>query len=148
MPHAKPSNHALDWHHIAGWLAAADIDFIEIDAPGMRLRMLRGPAGYRAEETDLDTAAAPTTAPAMAKTASARTPCAGVFLTAHPLRTEALAAAGRRVAAGDVVALVRIGQVLVPVTTPVPGTVLRTLAPPDSLVGYGTPLLDIDTGHT
>ncbi len=139
MKQATPSSTALDWQRIAGWLAAADIDCIEIGAPGMQLRMVRGAAGYRVEQEN-------PRATAMVQTSSARAPCAGVFLQAHPLRSEALAKAGQPVAAGDVVALLRIGELLVPVTAPARGTVVGALAPQDSLVGFGTPLVQITPG--
>lgn len=71
----------------------------------------------------------------------------GEFLVGHPSRAEPLVQPGGRVAPGDVMGLVRAGLVLVPVALPDadprPATMTRVLVPAGTLVGYGTPLFEV-----
>ena len=64
----------------------------------------------------------------------------GVFLTRHPLRAEVFAGEGSRVAAGQEVALLRIGLLLRPVVAPAAGILGAPLAAEGAAVGYGTQL--------
>lgn len=77
-----------------------------------------------------------------------RAPAVGEFLTSHPARTGLLARQGARVVPGDLLALLRTGLVLAPVTLPAddprPATLTRVLVPHGTLVGYGTPLFEVE----
>lgn len=119
---------------LARWLAAADVDGIEIDAPGLQLRMVRGADGYRVDTGDVAAVAA-------------LAHCAGIFLDRHPVGADSVARPGARVRAGDLVGLLQIGLVLAPVVTPVAGTVGRALIAPGALAGYGTRLVEIIAGE-
>lgn len=139
------------WRQIAGWLAATDIERIEIDEPGLHVRMSRGPSGDRWEtdpEGHSPASAAPTPAAVAAKTVVASAPCAGVFLDRHPLRAAPLARPGERVRAGDVIGLLQLGQVLAPVLAPAGGVIVGARCAPGDLVGYGAPLMEISAGET
>jgi acetyl-CoA carboxylase biotin carboxyl carrier protein len=81
------------------------------------------------------------TAPAHEATATAVAP--GHFLLAHPARETEFAPPGSTVRQGDTLGLVQVGTVFTSVTAPCDGTVLRRLAEPGALVGYGTPLIAI-----
>ena len=129
---------------IAGWLAAADIDAIDIDAPGLRLRMVRGPDGYCVDAGE-GQASGPGAA-AVGATATAVAPCAGIFLERHPAGGDCVRQYGAQVGAGELVGLLQIGLLLVPVLAPVAGTVGHALIAPGTLAGYGTPLVDIVVG--
>ncbi|WP_158742122.1 hypothetical protein [Acidisphaera sp. L21] len=94
-----------------------------------------------------DASATPVTdAPAI----GAETVCAGSvgeFLTSYPSRGEPLVRPGAEVAPGALLGLVRTGLVFAPVTLaaddPRPATLTRILVPAGTLVGYGTPLFEI-----
>lgn len=70
-------------------------------------------------------------------------PGVGLFLTRHPLRDAPLADPGRRVRAGQTVALLRIGLLLRPVTAPAAGHLGPALAEEGVMVGYGIPLFHL-----
>ncbi len=85
--------------------------------------------------------------PAAAAAAAAPPPCleargTGFFLPAHPGRDAPLVQPGQRVRAGEVVALLRLGPLLQPVTAASDGIVGRCLVAAGALVGFGTPLMD------
>ena len=68
---------------------------------------------------------------------------AGSFLTRHPLRDEPLAAAGVRVAAGQALGLIQVGDLLVPVYAPRDGVVEATLRENGALVGLRRPIVHV-----
>jgi acetyl-CoA carboxylase biotin carboxyl carrier protein len=131
---------------LGDWLAGTDIAVLELSTPGTRLRLDRGtPPATEAR------AAAPTTAMASMATQTTassgkavKAQSVGVFLDTHPLAAEPLAPVGARVAAGQVLGLLRIGALLLPVTAPADAVVGRVLATPGAAVGYGTALFDLD----
>jgi acetyl-CoA carboxylase biotin carboxyl carrier protein len=140
-----------DWRQIAGWLQAADIDCIEIANRDRQLRMVRRPAGYMIEDRAMahaPGALAPAKAGVRRPPVVAMAHSVGIFLAGHPARSSALAATGARVQQGDVIALLKIGHLLEPVLAPAGGMIGRLLVAGDSLVGYGTGLLEIQSGGT
>jgi acetyl-CoA carboxylase biotin carboxyl carrier protein len=72
----------------------------------------------------------------------------GEFLTAYPSRGAPLTRPGASVAPGEILGLVRTGLVFAPVTLPAddprPATLKRILVAAGTLVGYGTPLFEIE----
>jgi acetyl-CoA carboxylase biotin carboxyl carrier protein len=72
----------------------------------------------------------------------------GEFLTGYPSRGAPLTQQGARVAPGEILGLVRTGLIFAPVTLaaddPRPATLKRILVPTGTLVGYGTPLFEIE----
>lgn len=69
----------------------------------------------------------------------------GWLRLSHPLRTQALVQPGQQVRRGQALALLQIGAVLLPVSAPCAGRVARWLAQDGVRVGYGEPLLEIET---
>ncbi len=121
---------APDIARLSAWLAETDLAELELRGPGCHLRLrLRQDAGH------VTPIAEPVTLH------SVTSPSVGVFLPAHPLHDTLLAPAGTLVEAGQPVALLRIGALLLPVTAPVPGIVAEILATSGATVGYGTPLV-------
>jgi len=134
---------------ITSWLAAVDIEFIEISRPGTVVRL--------SMEREVDDEERVCTVPAAhgasraqdaqdsrKQTTQVNASSVGVFLTTHPARSPVpLAAVGVHVRRGDVVGLLRIAELCVPVVAPVDGKVIRWLAPHAGHVGYGTPLLEL-----
>jgi acetyl-CoA carboxylase biotin carboxyl carrier protein len=153
---------------LAGWIADAGIHELELTGPGQRLRLRRA-SPVRAE--DPTRAPHPARAPHPVRAEVSKPPACpsipqgersgqaqgerngsdrriaatsvGVFLDRHPLRDTPLAPPGTQVRAGQIVALLRIGQLLLPVAAHKNGTVARIIAPHGSTVGYGTALLEL-----
>jgi len=125
---------------IAGLLAAmeaAGVAEVEIEGPDARLHLRLEPEGMPA-------GAAQAREPAeTAPPTLCRAPAAGFLLLQHPAAGRPLLAPGAPVAAGDTVALIRTGLLLRPVTAPATGR-LRWLVESGALLGYGTPLAEIE----
>lgn len=135
---ASPLDRAAE---IAAWFAAAGLGELELSGPGGRLRLRRGELGAAPGPiAPDDTSAAQAAGPGREVVAS---PGVGVFLRAHPLRDQPLAAPGERVAEGQALGLLRIGSLLVPVLAPRPGTVRAIPAEDGALVGFGDPLFEL-----
>lgn len=127
---------------IAAAMARAGLARLELDGPGLRLALERGPRSAPPEREVRTEAAAPVPAEQERPAPQPlRSPGPGTFLRAHPLHEDPLAADGETVAAGQVVALVRVGDVLLPVRTPMACWILGATTAEESLVGYGDPLL-------
>jgi acetyl-CoA carboxylase biotin carboxyl carrier protein len=130
-----------DVRQIAAWLAPTDIELLELRGPDQHWCLRREGeqvvvvAAEERTQEDSREAAPP---PLVVSAASV-----GVFLQGHPLRHEALVKAGERVRAGQVLALLKIGALLLPVHAPQEGIVLRRLVPDGATVGFGTPLLEM-----
>lgn len=118
---------------IAGWLTGTDIALLELEGPGTSLRLRRCGGGYVEQET-LPQAAAGTLV---------RTPSVGVLLLAHPQQQAPLAPPGSRVRAGQALALLRIGVLLLPVVAPRDGQVARVLVADGTTVGYGEAVVEL-----
>ena len=67
----------------------------------------------------------------------------GIFLVQHPQHAAPIVPLGGPVRSGDVVALIQIGSIYAPVIACTDGTLAKILTVPQSLVGFGTPLLEI-----
>jgi acetyl-CoA carboxylase biotin carboxyl carrier protein len=124
---------------LEAWLGATDIAMLELRGPGVFIR-LQAPA---VQPTPADAMASDTAAAAQRRVVRAGS--VGVLRLAHPLRAQPLVHSGQAVRRGQALALLQIGAVLLPVCAPCDGTVGQWLAQDASTVGYGTPLLDMET---
>ncbi|MBS0455025.1 MAG: acetyl-CoA carboxylase biotin carboxyl carrier protein subunit [Proteobacteria bacterium] len=124
------------------WLQATDISLLELRGPGESIRLCRQASG---EVREAAPAHSPATAPApqAAATTLVRAGSVGIVLHSHPLRTEPLVQPGQQVAAGQALALLRIGPVLLPVAAPRAGVVSRIFSSHESAVGFGAPLVEL-----
>lgn len=118
---------------IAAWLEASGLGTLELTAPEMRLRLALGAEAGPA-------VGPPPPSPAALPSLDAR--ATGIFLPAHPWRDAPIVRPGQRVRAGEIVALLRIGPLLQPVTAATDGVVGRSLAAAGALVGFGAPLME------
>ncbi|MFM0549615.1 acetyl-CoA carboxylase biotin carboxyl carrier protein subunit [Paraburkholderia sediminicola] len=137
---------------ITSWLAAVDIEFIEISRPGATVRLTLERASCAADASATDYVASPAVSASAAARASNNTQpqsvsvnasSAGIFLATHPAHSTPLVEAGAQVKPGDIVGLLQIAQLCIPLVAPVNGVVTRTLAAHGTTVGYGTPLLEL-----
>ena len=127
--------HLDDVRQLSAWLEATDIDMMELQGPGARLCLRRN--GTRIEFVS-DGSQEATGPSAVVEAASV-----GVFLHEHPRRGEPVAGRGTQVRAGQVVGLLQVGALLLPVTAPQDGTVETRLVAQGTVVGWGTPLVEL-----
>jgi acetyl-CoA carboxylase biotin carboxyl carrier protein len=121
---------------LCAWLANTDIALLELTSPARTLRLRHEGTRVTVETVDGTEAAQQ---PALV----VRAPAPGRFLQQHPLRDRALAVVGEDVATNAPLGLLQIGPLLLPVSAPSAGTVTDVLAPHGTIVGYGTPLFEL-----
>ena len=131
--------HAALQNQLAEWLAGTDLTILELSGPATAFRLRRHGAGAAFETEPWPPAVTPAAAAATVVCAGT----VGIVLLAHPLRTEPLVRIGQTVAAGQTIGLLKIGLVLLAVHAPHEGTVTRIVAPHETAVGFGDPLLEI-----
>lgn len=133
---------------VAAWLADTDIGLFELRTAHGHIRLRRSPgeAGFVDETVSpgaMDDAASAIVVAAPPAVSAVAAPSVGLFLHHHPLRATPLAPTGTTVRAGQVVGLLQIGALLLTVAAPQAGVVANILVAHDSLVGYGTTLLEL-----
>jgi acetyl-CoA carboxylase biotin carboxyl carrier protein len=121
---------------LTAWLAATDIGLLELSGPLGAVRLLND--GVSVHVAD---GAAPI--PTDARIVGVRSPSVGVFLDRHPLHERAIATIGAAVQAGEPLGFLRVGPLLTPVLAPQAGTVSEVLVEHSTVVGYGTPLFEL-----
>lgn len=120
------------------WLRATSLNTLELSGPGtfVRLEQVTGaPPG-------LEVTARVNTCPEISST-TVRAGSVGVVMHAHPLREDPLVQPGQQVYAGQTVAILKVGAVLLLVPAPHDGTVLQVHADDGCVVGYGERLVEI-----
>ena len=124
---------------LAAWMDVAGIDQLELTGPSFQLRLTGGDVCaqiHQSGSSSRDTASPPVRHVVTASTV-------GLFLHCHPLHTTMLAPEGARVRAGQVLGLLRIGPLLVPVVAPWDATVGTMLVADETIVGFGTGLVEL-----
>jgi acetyl-CoA carboxylase biotin carboxyl carrier protein len=128
------------FEQLSRWLDKAGIGLLELTGPGTHLRLERGrtadPCQHAANSADGRERDREIQSPL-----TVRAPIAGTLLLKHPMHDTPLADRGRRLDAGQTVALLQIGPLLVSVTTPEAGIVADVLGQDGSLIGFGTEIL-------
>ena len=128
-----PFDHVAE---LSAWLQASDIDLLELRGPSGTLRLIRQDGRtISTVEDDVGTSR---------PTVLARSSGVGVFLDHHPLRLEPGLPADGAVSAGAPIGFLRVGSLITAVLSPTDGVVIAMLAEPGSVVGYGTPLFEIE----
>jgi acetyl-CoA carboxylase biotin carboxyl carrier protein len=131
---------------LSEWLQGTDITLLELTAPGEEvIRLRRGGAGVPSatQPTNFAPPVGWVREATPASTTVVRAGSVGLLLHTHPLRSEPLVKVGQQVAAGQALALLKIGLVLLPVSAPRAGVVSRIVAPDASAVGFGEPLIEL-----
>lgn len=157
MTGAAPSNDKADLVHwtraLEKCLRGTDIALLQVQLPGLSLRLQRDPAGQVSAKASQHKAAVATAVrvPSVTPACLPPAPCqvragsVGVLRLGHPLHAQPLARTGQAVGLGQALALLQIGAVMLPVLAPCAGRVGRVLVQDGQLVGYGTVLLEIET---
>ena len=127
-----------DIRQLAAWLAETDIDFLELRGPDVHLEIHRDGASAAEAQPAPQAVAAP-------HHTTVRATSVGVLLDRIPGRPTPLCSPGSAVQAGSLLGLLQVGPLLLPVHAPCDGWPGEWLVPPGSTVGYGAPLVDIDT---
>jgi len=130
-----------DIRQLAEWLAATDIDLLELRGPNLQVEIHRDGAGA-AQRAAPEVAHAAPLAEAPSHI-SVRATSVGVLLDRIPGRSTPLWTPGSAVQADALVGLLKVGALLLPVRAPCNGGYGNWLVAPGSTVGYGTPLMDI-----
>jgi acetyl-CoA carboxylase biotin carboxyl carrier protein len=125
-----------DIERLAQILAKSGIDTIEIEEPGLTLKLVVD-IGTRIAASATPSAA---DAPVADHSIIAKADVAGHFLAAHPWQDKPFVTPGQRIEAGAIVGLVKIGLLYAPVVAPAAGTVDAVIAETGAMVGYGTPI--------
>ena len=128
---------------ISAWLTEAGIDHFELSGPERRLRL--GRAGREGDGSD-DTIAEIDAAHADIRAQhgfAVNAPAVGILLHRHPMQEAQLAQYGSRIRAGQTIALLQIGALLLPIDAPRDGAVNNLPVPHGTLVGYGTPIIEL-----
>jgi acetyl-CoA carboxylase biotin carboxyl carrier protein len=128
---------------LSTWLDDAGIGLLELRGPGVVLRLGCDAADAAAVGERGEAKPGPQEdRPSRGVTVNA--PSAGVFLHTHPMQSTPLAPIGAQVRAGAPIGLLQIGALLLPVCAPQAAVVTGLRVPHGTVVGYGTPLIDLD----
>ncbi|MNR61201.1 acetyl-CoA carboxylase biotin carboxyl carrier protein subunit [compost metagenome] len=73
-----------------------------------------------------------------------KTPGLGRLLLTHPEQSDVLVSVGSRVEQGQLVALLQVGDLLLPVRSQMAGRVAAVLVPCGTTVGYGEAFMRLD----
>ncbi|WP_248800711.1 biotin/lipoyl-containing protein [Pseudomonas sp. MWU13-2105] len=124
---------------LAVWLRENQLAGAEIRRPGLHLLLKRS----------VDEVVAPVqiTAPEAVKAPDElllKTPGLGRLLLTHPQQNVVLASVGSQVAQGQLVALLQVGDLLLPVRSQTSGRVAAVLVPCGTTVGYGQAFMRLD----
>lgn len=126
---------------LSEWLAGTDITLLELSGPGKTIRLRRG--GLAGGSQPVPPVQAPPE-PVASTSTVVRADSVGIVLHAHPMRAEPLVRPGQEVAAGQPLALLRIGLLLLPVPAPRAGKVGRMVAADGATVGFGDALVELE----
>ncbi|MEN1836170.1 biotin/lipoyl-containing protein [Pseudomonas lijiangensis] len=128
---------------LAADLALAGLSGAEVEKPGFKLSLKRGLTGQLSPSSaSLET----TETGQDSNTLTIKSSGIGRLLDAHPDNGIVLAPPGSEVQVGQLVALLAVGNLILPVRSLHAGKVSSLLVPPGTTVGYGQPLISL--GHT
>ena len=128
---------------LSTWLDDAGIGLLELRGPGVVLRL----GCDAADAAAVGERVAPVPhqeQDAQSRGVAVNAPSAGVFLHSHPMQSSPLAPVGAQVRAGAPIGLLQIGALVLPVCAPQAAVVTGLRVPHGTVVGYGTPLVDLD----
>ena len=124
---------------VVQWLEDTRIGVFEIESDDCRLRMVLQSDGARGNPVSVTIDDGEDRGDGVVIAADVP----GIFLVQHPQHAAPIAPLGSAVRTGDLIALIQIGSIYAPVIASTDGTLAKILTVPESLVGFGTPLLEI-----
>jgi acetyl-CoA carboxylase biotin carboxyl carrier protein len=127
-----------DLSEIAAAMAAAGVARLELTGPDVRLVL-----GREARAEPLTSELEDETVTPDVQTIAVAAPGVGTFLRAHPLHDRPLADNGDTVGAGQPIAVLQVGALLLPVVAPAAAMVVEAAVENRTLVGYGDRLFDL-----
>lgn len=128
----NPFENILD---LSAWLAATDIDVLELKGPSGAIRLTRSAGGIVNESIEEPSGLAPVIV--------VRATGVGLFLDRHPLRLQPQAPVGTEVDADAPLGFLRIGPLVTAIRAPSNGIVANVLVQHGVAVGFGTPLFEL-----
>ena len=139
MPADLPLDHIGE---LSAWLAAANIDSLELTGPAGRLFLKRTEGDRHLQGEGATTESVEAQIRDRGGTV-VKAPIAGVLLHRHPMHKAPLAPQASKVQAGQVLALLQIGALLVPVASPHEGYVGAMLAEDGALIGFADAVVEV-----
>lgn len=132
---------------ISQWLHAAGLSSLELsNAQGTHFRICVETAETPTDGSEQHNALEPSSLSIQAETdVTVTAPYFGHLLLHNPATKEALAPVGSSVCTGAVVAILEIEDVTIPVTASSNGIVADVIAKEGELIGYGQPILTIQS---
>jgi biotin carboxyl carrier protein len=127
---------------LIAWLEASGMRSLELNRAGEYLRLTVS-GGDHNQIGNLDGASGSSTPPAEGTGRVALAESAGIFLSAHPMRSTPFVKIGDTVRKNDVVGLLKTGLIYAPVTAPSEGVVSKIVATDGEMIGYGSPVLEL-----
>ncbi|WDY55775.1 acetyl-CoA carboxylase biotin carboxyl carrier protein [Pseudomonas sp. PSKL.D1] len=133
-----------DIEELCRHFAKSGMNELEVEGPGFSIRV---------EKAAGPSLPAVAIAPVLSSTANAveesvqtiTSPGFGLFLPFHPSAPSESLKAGDHFEAGKVIAFLKVGELLFPVTCDVGGVVAEVIAKPLATVGYAAPLVSVFT---
>ena len=124
---------------LAVWLKEKHLAGAEIHRPRLHLLLKRS-----VDEVATPIQIAAPAAPKATDESLLKTPGLGRLLLTHPQQSELLASVGSRVAPGQLVALLQVGDLLLPVRSQKAGRVAAVLTSCGTTVGYGEAFMRLE----
>ena len=121
---------------LAQWLSEAGLGGVELQRPGVQLVLKRHLESVAAHES-IDP-------PTHANQVSIRTRGLGQLLLSHPDQPQVLIAEDNHVDKGQIVALLQVGDLLLPVRSPQAGHICQVLLQHGATVGYGEAIMQLE----
>jgi len=121
---------------LARWLSEAGLGGVELQRPGVQLVLKRHLESVAVHES-IDP-------PTHANQVSIRTRGLGQLLLSHPDQPQVLIAEDNHVDKGQIVALLQVGELLLPVHSPQAGHISRVLLQHGATVGYGEAIMQLE----
>lgn len=122
---------------LARWLSEAGLGGVELQRPGVQLVLKRHLESVAAAHESIDS-------PTHASQVSIRTRGLGQLLLSHPDQPQVLIAEDNHVDKGQIVALLQVGDLLLPVRSPQAGHISQVLLQHGATVGYGEAIMQLE----
>lgn len=136
---------AADLQRLVQRLQAENVTSFDCEGPqGLLLRLRFAPPGAADPPGAIDERLQAAMQPANGAAAVLKSPAMGQLCSEHPLGAWPPAEPGQAVTAGQVVAFLRLGELVLPVTSDRDAAIAARIAADGALVGYGDALFELN----